>query len=530
MSARVLSWKELETANKANEDLAIFILAPIGRDASLVEEALRRAGITAHKVADIDELCERIHQNAGAAIISEEALRDYAVARIARTVAQQPAWSDFPLLILTTAGETNFGVTGRSRFSDSLGNFSLLERPIRLETLVRAVTTALRARQRQYEIRDHLEERKRAEQALAISEARHRGLVTATSAILWNADSSGRFIEPQESWQSYTGQPWEKHQDLGWLEAVHADDRAALFRDWIDARTQARAFQAEGKLWHMASQSYHHFEFRAVPMTDAKGQVREWVGFVADCEDRKRAEAALRRSEKLASAGRLAATIAHEINNPLEAVTNLLFLIKSDPTIGENGKKFLDLMEHELNRVVHITKQTLAFYRDGASPGPVALREMADGLMTIYGKRISSKELDIRIDCPSDLQVISNPGELRQVVSNLLSNALDAVPAGGKILIRMRPFSGPAGRGVRITIADNGSGILPKDRRKIFEPFFTTKEKIGTGLGLWVCRDLVEKNGGKIAFRSSVQPGCNGTTFSVFIPNSALATQPAPLR
>ncbi|HUR36754.1 MAG TPA: PAS domain-containing sensor histidine kinase [Terriglobales bacterium] len=526
MSARVLSWKEWERRSNANDDLTIFVLAPIGRDAALVEEALRRGGITARRVADVDELCERAATSAGAAIISEEALRDYAVARLARMVAQQPPWSDFPLLILTVANETNFGQTGHSRFSDSLGNFSLLERPIRLETLVRAVTTALRARQRQYEIRDHLEERKRAEVALAVSEARHRGLVTATSAILWSADPDGSFVEPQESWQSYTGQPWEKHRGLGWLEAVHPDDREDLIQGWKNARGQASSFQAEGRLWHRASGSFHYFEFRAVPMTENNGAVREWVGFVADIEDRKKAENALRRSEKLASAGRLAATIAHEINNPLEAVTNLLFLIKSDPSVGDDGKRFLELMEHELNRVVHITKQTLAFYRDIASPGPIALRELAEGLLTIYGKRMSAKDLDVKIDCPPELRLVSNPGELRQVISNLLSNALDAVGVGGRIVVRVQHarFRGKAG--VRITVADNGSGIQKQDRRKIFEPFFTTKETIGTGLGLWVCRDLVEKNGGHVAYRTCVEPDRSGTTFSVFLPHSppAVAT------
>ena len=527
MSARVLSWKDLERKNSAlSEDLTIFVLAPIGRDAALVEEALRRGGFTARRVADVDELCDRVAAGAGAAIISEEALRDYAVARIGRMVAQQPAWSDFPLLILTVPSEANLGHGGHSRFSESLGNFSLLERPIRLETLVRAVTTALRARQRQYEIRDHLEERKRAEVALANSEARHRGLVTATSAILWSADRDFRFTSPQDSWQHYTGQSWQQHRDMGWLDVIHPEDRDQLLRGWTEARVHGHVFQAEARLWHQESESHHYSDFRAVPMQDDDGAIREWVGFVADIEDRKKAESALRRSEKLASAGRLAATIAHEINNPLEAVTNLLYLIKSDSSINRDCRKFLDLMEHELNRVVHITKQTLAFYRDSTAPGRISLREMAAGLMTIYGKRVTAKDLDVKIDCAPDLQVVSNPGELRQVFSNLFSNALDAVPNGGKITVRIRRRRKASGEGVQLTIADNGCGIAPVERRKIFEPFFTTKATVGTGLGLWVCKDLVEKNGGNIGFHSSTRPGHSGTTFSVFVPDAHVASGP----
>lgn len=520
MSAKVLSWKEWEkAANSSREDLTIYVLAPIGRDGALVEEALRRAGIAARRVADVDELCERVARGAGAAIISEEALRDYAVARLGRMVAQQPTWSDFPLLILTVSQATTLGQKGHTRFSDVLGNFSLLERPIRLETLIRAVTTALRARQRQYEIRDHLEERKRAEAALAKSEARHRGLVTATSAILWTADADGAFVEPQESWQEYTGQTWEQHGGFGWLDAIYLDDRQPLMDGWQRARSQKRVFHAEGRLWHQGSQGYRHFELRAVPMDDAEGRIQEWVGLVADIEDRRLAENALRKSEKLASAGRLAATIAHEINNPLEAVTNLLFLAKSDSSLSPDGHKFLEMMDHELNRVVHITKQTLAFYRDSTGAGQIAPREVVEGLMTIYAKRIAEKELNMRVESAPDLHLISNPGEFRQVVSNLISNALDACSPKGTIVIRMRRAEADGRQGIRLSIADNGCGIPASQRRKVFEPFFTTKEKIGTGLGLWVSKDLIEKNGGRIRYRSSTGLRRPGTTFSIFLPD-----------
>jgi len=434
-------------------------------------------------------------------------------------VAQQPAWSDFPLLILTVSQATTLGHKGHSRFSEVLGNFSLLERPIRLETLIRAVTTALRARQRQYEIRDHLEERKRAEAALAKSEARHRGLVTATSAILWTAAADGAFVEPQESWQEYTGQAWEQHCGFGWLDAIYVDDRQPLVDGWQRAQTQRRVFQAEGRLWHHASHSYRHFELRAVPMDDAEGRIQEWVGLVADIEDRRLAENALRKSEKLASAGRLAATIAHEINNPLEAVTNLLFLAKADPSISPEGRKFLEMMDHELNRVVHITKQTLAFYRDSTGPSHIAPREVVDGLITIYAKRIAEKELNVRVECPADLHLISNPGEFRQVVSNLIANALDACSPTGTIVIRMRRTVANGLPGMRLTVADNGCGIVASHRRKVFEPFFTTKEKVGTGLGLWVSKDLIEKNGGTVRYRSSTGPHRPGTTFSIFLPD-----------
>lgn len=523
MSAKVLSWQMENTKHLDSHELTILVLAPIGRDGSLIVEALTRGGFRATFVADVDELCTRMAKGAGAAIISEEALMDYAVARISKTVTQQPTWSDFPLLILTIAGEAGLSPHLHHRFCQSLGNYALLERPIRLETLLRAVTTAVRARQRQYEIRDHLEERKRSEAALAKSEARHRLLVTASSAIIWSANSDGRFTEPQESWERFTGQDWSQHQERGWVEVVHPEDRQPLLDAWKNARERSSVLIGEGRLWNKQLDCFRRFELRGVPLTDGWGRIEEWVGIVTDVEDRKKAEEALRKSEKLASAGRLAATIAHEINNPLAAVTNLLYLAKNDATPDSNCKKFLEMSEHELNRVIHITKQTLAFYRDSAGKSSIAIKEMVEGLVTIYGKRISTKGAKLVIQIADDMRLTVNAGEIRQVISNLLSNALDAVGQGGKIVVRVRNVKARGVPGVRIVVSDNGCGIAKEHLRKVFEPFFTTKEKIGTGLGLWVCRDLVEKNGGEMSFRSSTTAAQCGTTFVIFFPDESKA-------
>jgi PAS domain S-box-containing protein len=237
-----------------------------------------------------------------------------------------------------------------------------------------------------------------------------------------------------------------------------------------------------------------------------------------DITAQKRAEEALRRSEKLAAAGRLAATIAHEINNPLEAVTNLIYLIGNDPSVGAGSREYLQMAERELHRVSQLTKQTLGFYRSNSRPEWIDVGEMLNEVVSIYSGRLQSKGVQVekRYDGGEVVQAVA--GELRQVFSNLVANAIDALPHGGRLTLRLYRQQRNGRRGVRVTVADTGSGIAPEHRDSIFEPFFTTKKDIGTGLGLWVAQEIVTKHGGQIRFRSRVAAGTSWTVFSVFLP------------
>jgi signal transduction histidine kinase len=233
---------------------------------------------------------------------------------------------------------------------------------------------------------------------------------------------------------------------------------------------------------------------------------------------RKQAEEALIRSEKLASAGRLAATIAHEINNPLEAVTNLLYLAKGDPA---KAAQYIEAAESELHRVAHITRQTLGFYRDGGTPHSVQMDKLVNDVLSLYAKRLEIKNIAVHARLEQQPEVTASGGELRQIVSNLISNAIDALPHEGRLSISVHSARHPrhGTDGVRLIVADNGTGIPAEVRAKIFEAFFTTKRDVGTGLGLWVTRSLVEKHGGSLRMRTSTDPHRHGTTFSVFFPN-----------
>ena len=233
-------------------------------------------------------------------------------------------------------------------------------------------------------------------------------------------------------------------------------------------------------------------------------------------------EEALRRSEKLVVAGRLAASIAHEINNPLEAVTNLLYLIGISVSL-EDAKKHTEVAQGELARVSQIVTQMLRFYREPSKPAYVQIPEILDSALTLYQPRLAQAEIVIERDFRECSPILAMAGELRQVILNLIGNALDAIGRGGTLKLRVanaREHSNGSRSGIRLTIADTGSGIEPEIRKTLFEPFVSTKGNLGTGLGLWISSEIIRQHGGIIQVKSSVLPPATGTAFSVFLPLS----------
>ena len=255
------------------------------------------------------------------------------------------------------------------------------------------------------------------------------------------------------------------------------------------------------------------------PVRDSRGVVVGAAKIARDITDQKKLEAAFHTSERLASVGRLAATIAHEINNPLEAVTNLIYLAKEQPELPERVKRYLVQADRELGRVSHIARQTLGFYRDHSQPEPTAVAEVIDDVLAIYQRKMAFKGLKVEAQVEPGLVVVTSEGMLKQVLSNLLANAIDACGDGGRVAIRAHPSRHfRDGRpGIRILVADNGTGIAARHRSRIFAPFFTTKEDVGTGLGLWVSKELLEKRGGQLWFRSRQGPA-SGTVMNIYVP------------
>jgi PAS domain S-box-containing protein len=260
------------------------------------------------------------------------------------------------------------------------------------------------------------------------------------------------------------------------------------------------------------------------PVRDETGRIIGAAKIARDITERKRAEQALRMSEKLASTGRLAATVAHEINNPLESVINLVYLARNAPHVPEKVREYLDTAEEELDRVSHLTRQALGFYRDKTAASMVRIGTVVEQLRLVFSPKLSTKRVELRVETKADPEIMALPGELRQLLANLLSNSIDAVPVDGKIRIRIsaaRQWNHAGRPGARVTIGDTGPGISPAHRRKVFEPFFTTKKELGTGLGLWVSKGIVQRHGGNIRVHSSTAPGRSWTVISVFLPARA---------
>ncbi|HWR35314.1 MAG TPA: PAS domain S-box protein [Clostridia bacterium] len=267
------------------------------------------------------------------------------------------------------------------------------------------------------------------------------------------------------------------------------------------------------------------------PIRDVYGRIAGASTIARDITAAKRSEEVLRSTEKLAAAGRIAAVMAHEINNPLEAITNLNYLLQRHPSLDEEARKYVEISAHELTRVSHISKQTLAFYRESSQPIPLCLREVVESVIEFYAHRAQQSKITIETRFDSDGCITAFPGEMRQVVSNLLVNAIDALGRGGRIVLRVSDsidWSQSSCSGARIAIADNGPGIPVQYRDRVFEPFFTTKGQKGTGLGLWVTQGIVSKHRGSIRLRSSAGKH-HGTCFSVFIPAAVAEELPAPL-
>jgi two-component system CheB/CheR fusion protein len=259
------------------------------------------------------------------------------------------------------------------------------------------------------------------------------------------------------------------------------------------------------------------------PVRDRQGHIVGASKIARDITSRKQAEQVLRRTEKLAATGRLAATMAHEINNPLESITNLLYLVQKE-SMSPVARQHLELIEREIDRVVHVAKQTLGFYRDSASKDWVNVSQEVSDILEIYGYKFRSRDMKVQSDLDDAAKVFAAAGEFRQVFSNLFINAVDALPQHhGRVLVKVRKardWADHERKGVRITLGDTGSGIGPEQMTKIFEPFYTTKPEIGTGLGLWLSKSIVEKHGGRMRLRSRAQPGRSGTVFTVFWPES----------
>lgn len=261
-------------------------------------------------------------------------------------------------------------------------------------------------------------------------------------------------------------------------------------------------------------------EDSAAPICDDSGKLIGVVLVFRDATAERNSQEVLRRAEKLAAAARLSATMAHEINNPLAAVMNLIFLAKSAPDVSLTVAEQLTQAENELERVAHLTRQTLGFYRESGTTEQVEIPPLVESVLKLYENKLSVRKIVVKrvFDeaCPPVDGVL---GELRQAVSNLVANAIDAVNEGGTITVDVGVARGEGMCMVEVAVTDDGPGIAMDHIHRLFEPFFTTKKDVGTGLGLWAAKSIVERHGGSIVVSPS-NDGARGAAFTIQLPSS----------
>jgi PAS domain S-box-containing protein len=375
----------------------------------------------------------------------------------------------------------------------------------------------------QCNIRD-ITERKQAEESLRQSEERWSTTLRSIGDAVISTDANGRVIFMNEVAEKLTGWPLSEAQGRDLEEVFNIVNEVTRIKSESPVAKVIRMGQVVGRANHTALISRNGTEFpiedNGAPIRDKEGQLTGVVLVFHDTIEKRRAEKAVRNSDRLAMTGRIASTLAHEIRNPLDAVGNLLYLIDQNCDVPEMVRQHASMAGDELARITQMTRHLLAFQREAKMPVPIKIGEVLDNVIALYERKFESAGIQVEKQVDFEGEFIGLPGEMRQVFANLVGNAIEAIGKNGKI--RLHAYASTdwrrGRRGLRVTVADNGPGIPAEVRDKIFDPFFTTKGEGGTGLGLWIISGIVGNNDGMLRLRTVTRAGRSGTCFSVFFP------------
>ena len=530
----------LEQHESSQLEERVLLLAPTGRDAELLSHSLEQSGFQAGVCPNMDSLCSAIEAGGAVAVVAEEGLSGPHSHRLEETLARQESWSDLPVIILLAPGATLASSRALlSRFSEH-GNVTLLERPVRSVALVSTLQAALRARRRQYEVRDHLISRAQAQAALERSESRYRSLTLASASIVWITDPDGAIATELPSWEVYTGQDRTAYQGWGWVSAVHPDDRESTAASWRRALERKDSYYAEYRLLRRDGE-HRRVIARGVPVLDAEGSVIEWVGTCIDVEEDRRAAEHLRQTQRLEAVGNLAGGVAHEVNNMMTVVIGfggfaLKGMAPNHPQRGDVAE-----MVKAATRAAGVTRQLLAFTRQQVlQPSVLELNGVVSGVVRMLGGVLGADvELVVRL-APDAGRVRADRGQLEQVIVNLALNGRQSMESGGRLRLETAAVLLDAdyaqrhlgtdirpGPYVLLSVSDRGKGMSRETLARAFEPFFTTKPVgQGTGLGLSMAYGIIKQSEGYIWLYS--EPGI-GTTVKVYLPAASdPADRPQP--
>jgi len=375
----------------------------------------------------------------------------------------------------------------------------------------------------------------RTQQALRESEERWETTLRSIGDAVIATDATGKVTFMNEVAEKLTGWPLIEAQGKELNEIFNIVNEVTRVKPENPVAKVIRLGQVVGLANHTALICRNGKEFpiedSGAPIRDKAGQITGVVMVFHDTSEKRTAEKVVRDSERLATTGRLASSLAHEIHNPLDTIGNLLYLIDQSPDVPQTVRQYIAVASEELTRVTQMTQHMLAFQREAKKPVPFKIGEVLHNVIALYERKIASAAIEIEKQVEFEGEFVGLPGEMRQVLANLLGNAIEAIGKNGKI--RLRAYAGrdwrQGRRGLRLTVADNGPGIPPEIRDKIFDPFFTTKGENGTGLGLWITLGIIRTNDGILRLRTVARDGRSGTCFSVFFPFSTQETERPPL-
>lgn len=466
---------------------------------------LRNAGFDVIEAATGQECLQVASAERPDLVVLDVQLPDLHGFEVCHRLKSDPRTSSIPVLHLSASfTRPEDRVRGFEQGADAY-----MSQPVEASEFVSTVKSLLRMVEAERQLRDSQERFDLAQQKVRLGSWEWN---IVTDQIIWsNSLASLHGIENTEGFPSFDQ----------WLQLVHVDDRAGVksaiksaLAGEKDYDVEFRSVRPDGKMNWIAA--------RGALFRDDNGKPTRMIGISLDVTNRKKAEEALKESQRLVGAGRMAASVAHEINNPLAAVVNIIYLLRNNKSLDADAARLVEWADRELSRVSYIVSQTLGFYRQSDRPIPVKVSDTVKDVFQLLKHKIEACSIDVFVCFECEGIVNGHSTEIRQIVSNLVINALEAMPPKGKLYVRVtasRDWKDHGRPGVRLYVHDNGSGIPPAARAQIFEPFFSTKSDKGTGLGLWVIRSIIEKYRGSIHMRSTTGER-GGTSFSVFLPAS----------
>ncbi len=532
-----------------------LVFAPAGRDAQVATFLLNEINVPSLVCGSIDSLVQELRAGAAFALITDEALNGADLRDLAAWIGDQPAWSDFPFILLTERGMIPQRNPLAQRLTGILGNVSFLERPFHAMTFASLARTALRGRMRQYQARA-------AQQALAESESRYRTLTETLPQLVWTCLPDGRCDYLSTQWLEYTGVGLEEQLGLRWLDrVVHWDDRDRVYEHWMGAVDGQHGYDIEFRI-RRHDGVYHWFKTRGAQIRDAAGRILYWFGTCTDIQDiveareiaargrgeletivnartaelrsvmaeRESVEAALRQSQKMEAVGQLTGGIAHDFNNLLQGIIGSLDRVQKRIAQGRTAglDAFLEGAMTSAQRAAALTHRLLAFSRrQPLDPRALSANQLIASMEDLL-RRTMGEQIQIELVAASGLWLTRcDPNLLENAVLNLSINARDAMPKGGKLIIETanthfdaayatRQRDVTPGQYVCLSVTDTGTGMSPDVIARAFDPFFTTKPLgQGTGLGLSMVYGFARQSEGSVSIYSELG---RGTTVKLYLP------------